>query len=375
MVTTRSAVVTPRHAPSSRVAHGRTGVVRAATRASPRIRPPTPVRRMSSEARSTGGGFIRRGGEWWRFLNPSRREVIVGLLSVLEPRGALHAWVCRWQPGFPFEGVGTPDGGRERRHPGKGSHDRQSGGWGRSSGRQRRRRYDCRQAPERAVGLVVRAQRLVQGRAGAPGEPQGTADGRAPHLHRHLARAPLARRRAAPRAHPADPLRALLRALRIRRRRRGPRPARRPPVALRLRGRPPLGRSPDRRPAQRVLPQRPHARPPGLPRLLPLPRRGTRPHRTDAALARPHPGRRRRAPRPSADARRPHRLSEAELNLLESTTAMFRTWDAQCGGGLRHKAVVGQLHEVTDLLQEAQPSTSPSASSPAPPNSPNSPAG
>lgn len=34
---------------------------------------------------------------------------------------------------------------------------------------------------------------------------------------------------------------------------------------------------------------------------------------------------------------------------------MFRQWDAQCGGGLRRKAVVGQLHEVTDLLQENHP--------------------
>ncbi|GHJ94464.1 hypothetical protein SNE510_39830 [Streptomyces sp. NE5-10] len=56
-----------------------------------------------------------------------------------------------------------------------------------------------------------------------------------------------------------------------------------------------------------------------------------------------------------SDGRRPRRLSEIELDLLESTTAMFRKWDAQCGGGLRRKAVVGQLHEVTDLLQEAQP--------------------
>ncbi|MFC8174366.1 hypothetical protein ACFUJ0_07360 [Streptomyces sp. NPDC057242] len=60
-------------------------------------------------------------------------------------------------------------------------------------------------------------------------------------------------------------------------------------------------------------------------------------------------------PVPLADARRPQRLSEVELNLLESTTAMFRKWDAQCGGGLRRKAVVGQLHEVTDLLQEPHP--------------------
>ena len=57
----------------------------------------------------------------------------------------------------------------------------------------------------------------------------------------------------------------------------------------------------------------------------------------------------------AATARRPSRLSGPELDLLESTTAMFRQWDAQCGGGLRRKAVVGQLHEVTDLLQEPQP--------------------
>ena len=51
------------------------------------------------------------------------------------------------------------------------------------------------------------------------------------------------------------------------------------------------------------------------------------------------------------------RLSRPELELLESTAVMFRRWDAQCGGGLRRKAVVGQLHEVTDLLQEPQAET------------------
>ncbi|MFF3870637.1 hypothetical protein [Streptomyces sp. NPDC001978] len=56
-----------------------------------------------------------------------------------------------------------------------------------------------------------------------------------------------------------------------------------------------------------------------------------------------------------AESRRPGRLSKPELDLLESTTVMFRRWDAQCGGGLRRKAVIGQLHEVTDLLQEPQP--------------------
>lgn len=58
---------------------------------------------------------------------------------------------------------------------------------------------------------------------------------------------------------------------------------------------------------------------------------------------------------PVAEPRRPGRLSKPELDLLETTTVMFRQWDAQCGGGLRRKAVVGQLHEVTDLLQEPQP--------------------
>ncbi|MFI7386987.1 hypothetical protein [Streptomyces sp. NPDC049813] len=57
----------------------------------------------------------------------------------------------------------------------------------------------------------------------------------------------------------------------------------------------------------------------------------------------------------STGQRRGNRLSRPELDLLESTTVMFRQWDAQCGGGLRRKAVVGQLHEVTDLLQEPQP--------------------
>ncbi|MGW2475911.1 transcriptional repressor NsdA [Streptomyces sp. NPDC001665] len=61
------------------------------------------------------------------------------------------------------------------------------------------------------------------------------------------------------------------------------------------------------------------------------------------------------AAEPEPAARRPSRLSGPELDLLESTTTMFRQWDAQCGGGLRRKAVVGQLHEVTDLLQEPQP--------------------
>ncbi|MFJ8632962.1 hypothetical protein [Streptomyces sp. NPDC093568] len=60
-------------------------------------------------------------------------------------------------------------------------------------------------------------------------------------------------------------------------------------------------------------------------------------------------------PRTVPSSRARGRLSKPELDLLESTTVMFRQWDAQCGGGLRRKAVVGQLHEVTDLLQEPHP--------------------
>ncbi|WP_320781197.1 hypothetical protein [Streptomyces sp. CRN 30] len=60
-------------------------------------------------------------------------------------------------------------------------------------------------------------------------------------------------------------------------------------------------------------------------------------------------------PEPVPAGRARGRLSRPELDLLETTTVMFRQWDAQCGGGLRRKAVVGQLHEVTDLLQEPQP--------------------
>ncbi|MFF4118930.1 transcriptional repressor NsdA [Streptomyces sp. NPDC001714] len=69
----------------------------------------------------------------------------------------------------------------------------------------------------------------------------------------------------------------------------------------------------------------------------------------------PSPGGPQQDPEPAVDPRRPGRISKPELALLESTTEMFRQWDAQCGGGLRRKAVVGQLHEVTDLLQEPQP--------------------
>ncbi len=47
------------------------------------------------------------------------------------------------------------------------------------------------------------------------------------------------------------------------------------------------------------------------------------------------------------------RIGQAELQALEATTRKFREWDAQYGGGLRRKAVVGQLNEVTELLKES----------------------
>ena len=89
----------------------------------------------------------------------------------------------------------------------------------------------------------------------------------------------------------------------------------------------------------------------------------------------PAPPAPREEPEPSPAARRAGRLSKPELDLLESTTVMFRQWDAQCGGGLRRKAVVGQLHEVTDLLQEPQPEATTRGCSRSPPSWPNWPAG
>jgi hypothetical protein len=68
----------------------------------------------------------------------------------------------------------------------------------------------------------------------------------------------------------------------------------------------------------------------------------------------PGPTSPREEPESAPSGRSRSRLSKPELDLLETTTVMFRKWDAQCGGGLRRKAVVGQLHEVTDLLQEPQ---------------------
>lgn len=42
-----------------------------------------------------------------------------------------------------------------------------------------------------------------------------------------------------------------------------------------------------------------------------------------------------------------------EIAQLEATARAFREWDDQFGGGLRRKAVVGQLDEVSDLLHDS----------------------
>lgn len=63
------------------------------------------------------------------------------------------------------------------------------------------------------------------------------------------------------------------------------------------------------------------------------------------------------APEPRVMARGslPGRIGQIELQALEATTRKFREWDAQYGGGLRRKAVVGQLNEVAELLKESHP--------------------
>ncbi|MFH8573796.1 helix-turn-helix domain-containing protein [Streptomyces sp. NPDC017993] len=58
----------------------------------------------------------------------------------------------------------------------------------------------------------------------------------------------------------------------------------------------------------------------------------------------------------SADSRfrRRGRLGTRDLDDLESTARTFRAWDRQYGGGLRRKAVLGQLNEVASALNERQ---------------------
>ncbi|CAM5537450.1 helix-turn-helix domain-containing protein [Streptomyces fumanus] len=62
---------------------------------------------------------------------------------------------------------------------------------------------------------------------------------------------------------------------------------------------------------------------------------------------------------PVADGVRSHRrgrIGIREIEELESTARAFRAWDHRYGGGLRRKAVLGQLSEVAACLKEHQAS-------------------
>lgn len=52
---------------------------------------------------------------------------------------------------------------------------------------------------------------------------------------------------------------------------------------------------------------------------------------------------------------RPGSVGYQEVEQIENTARIFRDWDDQFGGGLRRKAVVGQLNEVADLLRDSHP--------------------
>jgi transcriptional regulator with XRE-family HTH domain len=57
---------------------------------------------------------------------------------------------------------------------------------------------------------------------------------------------------------------------------------------------------------------------------------------------------------PGTPPRRPGRLGERDVGHLEHTAKVFRSWGHQFGGGLRCKAVLGQLAEVSACLDEHQ---------------------
>ena len=61
------------------------------------------------------------------------------------------------------------------------------------------------------------------------------------------------------------------------------------------------------------------------------------------------------ADRPPARTGALNRADSGELSELEQTATAFRRWGHQYGGGMRRKAVVGQLNEMADLLAERHP--------------------
>lgn len=52
---------------------------------------------------------------------------------------------------------------------------------------------------------------------------------------------------------------------------------------------------------------------------------------------------------------RPGGIGYQEVEQIEHAARLFRDWDDQFGGGLRRKAVIGQLNEVADLLRDSHP--------------------
>ncbi len=52
---------------------------------------------------------------------------------------------------------------------------------------------------------------------------------------------------------------------------------------------------------------------------------------------------------------RPGSVGYQEVEQIENAARIFRDWDDEFGGGLRRKAVVGQLNEVADLLRDSHP--------------------
>jgi hypothetical protein len=52
---------------------------------------------------------------------------------------------------------------------------------------------------------------------------------------------------------------------------------------------------------------------------------------------------------------RPGAIGDQEVEQIEHAARLFRDWDDQFGGGLRRKAVIGQLSEVADLLHDSHP--------------------
>ena len=63
------------------------------------------------------------------------------------------------------------------------------------------------------------------------------------------------------------------------------------------------------------------------------------------------------APEHERPARNPlGNIGTEEIERIEQAAHLFREWDDHFGGGLRRKAVVGQLNEVADLLRDSHPS-------------------